>query len=255
MSQTQQASADSRPETQQREKVPARRLPRPLRVVAHHQITAAMLLLFALSLMVQSITGYRNQSPNQQNGLQSYLSYLVSNSFLETVGENWEGEFLPLTAYVIFTSFLHERGAKESRNPDKTHPEKTDKVPRPQEARQRKDAPWPLKVGGPVRWVYLHSIALAFLLLFLAAVTVHATAGLGSYNSTLVQQHEHPVTILGYMTSNTFWLQSTRNWEAGFFSTAMLAFFSIFLREKGSPVSKVSDQPDKGTADEGAENG
>ncbi|HZC07285.1 MAG TPA: DUF6766 family protein [Ktedonobacterales bacterium] len=222
-----------------------------LRFLHDHAVSSAMLLLFACSLVGQSVTGYREQAPSARDTRSAYGQYLVSSDFLETVAENWEGEFLPLTAYVLFTSFLHERGAKESRNPDKQGDEPTDKQPSPAEAK-RTGASWPLRVGGPIRWIYLHSLPLAFLTIFLAAVIVHALSGLGDYNSTLVASHEHPVSVLGYLASNTFWLQSTRNWEAGFFSTAMLAVFSIFLREKGSPVSKDADQANSDTAEEGA---
>ncbi len=218
-----------------------------------------MLLLFTLSLFAQSITGYRAQPPGTPTGLTSYMQYLVSGDFLETVAENWEGEFLPLAAYVFFTSWLYERGAKESRKPDQQSVEKTDIVRTPEEERSRAGAPWPLKVSGPtggvIRWLYLHSIALAFLLIFLLAVVVHATMGLEGYNSTLLAQHQQPVSVLGYVASDTFWLQSTRNWEAGFFSTAMLAVFSIFLRQRGSPVSKAPDQPTAATAEEGVDGG
>ena len=224
-------------------------LPAPLRFFRDHSVSSAMLLLFALSLIGQSITGYREQVPSAHATRASYWQYLVSSDFLETVAENWEGEFLPLTAYVFFTSMLHERGAKESRNPDERGDEKADKVPSPAEAR-RKHAPWPLRVGGPIRWIYLHSLLIAFLSIFLLAVAVHALAGVSEYNTGLLAQHQHPVSALGYMASNTFWLQSTRNWEAGFFSTAMLAVFSIFLRQKGSPVSKDAEQSNSDTAEE-----
>ena len=226
-----------------------------LRFLYHHQISTAMLLLFAFSLFGQSLTGYRNQLSGASARPDTYLQYLTSGDFLETVAENWEGEFLPLAAYVFFTSWLHERGAKESRKPSSPSPEKTDAVPSPEAARARPDVPWPLKAGRPLRWIYLHSILLAFLAIFLLAVIVHAVAGLGEYNADLIAQHHPPASIFDYMRSNIFWLQSTRNWEAGFFSTAMLAVFSIFLRQRGSPVSKVPDQPNTATAEEGEDAG
>lgn len=130
---------------------------------------------------------------------------------------------------------------KESRNPDKRGDEKADKVSSPAEAK-RKGAPWPLKVEGPIRWIYRHSLLMAFLSIFLAAVTVQPSRFSASTNARLAANHLHPVTVLAYMGSNTFCLQSTRNWEASFFSTAMLAVFSIFLRQKGSPVSKTAEQ-------------
>ncbi len=222
-----------------------------LRFMHDHAVSIAMLSLFAFSLLAQSITGFRAQAPSAHATRLAYWQYLVSSDFLETVAENWEGEFLPLSAYVFFTSMLHERGAKESRNPDSQNDEKSDKVPAPSEA-AREGAHWPLRVGGPIRWLYLHSLLLAFLSIFLIAVAVHVAAGLSEYNASLLSSHQPAVSALGYMASDTFWLQSTRNWEAGFFSTAMLAVFSIFFREKGSPVSKGADQSNADTADEGA---
>src|SRR4051794_18728131 len=41
--------------------------------------------------------------------------YLVSGHFIEAVFENWESEFLQMGCYVMFTGFLKQKGAAESK--------------------------------------------------------------------------------------------------------------------------------------------
>jgi hypothetical protein len=227
------------------------------RIVAEHAVSSALLALFALSLLGQSIAGFLTQPPAARaHALLAYAQYLVSGDFLETVAENWEGEFLPLASYVLLTSLLHEKGAKESRQKGRGAEDTDRTTGKSGDAgmdRQRRDLPWPERVGGPLRWLYEHSLFLMFLLIFLLAVTLHAITGIGAYNGTRVEHGLHPVSILGYLGSDVFWLQSLRNWQAGFLSTALLVLFSIFLRERGSPVSKTPLQRSSETAEEGKE--
>jgi hypothetical protein len=46
----------------------------------------------------------------------------------------------------------------------------------------RSDVPWPVRYGGPVLKVYEHSLALAFVLLFLVSFLLHAVGGAREYS-------------------------------------------------------------------------
>ena len=46
------------------------------------------------------------------------LAYLGSGEFLSALFENWESEFLQMSAYVVLTAMLFQRGSAESRDPD-----------------------------------------------------------------------------------------------------------------------------------------
>jgi len=46
------------------------------------------------------------------------MAYLRSGDFLSALFENWESEFLQMSAYVMLTATLFQRGSAESRDPD-----------------------------------------------------------------------------------------------------------------------------------------
>ncbi|GCE02757.1 DUF6766 family protein [Dictyobacter aurantiacus] len=221
----------------------------------NHSVSSLLISLCVLSLIVQSITGYLNYNTQQQQHHQptiSYLEYAGGSDYWETVFENFEGEFISLAAYVMLTSFVVEKGAKESRKPGQKH------IPYEQEEQQEerhkaqsgKASNRTERMHEPWRWLYEHSLFLAFLLLFLASFVGHALVGVQSYNSTELEHGQPAVSLWSYVSDPFFWLQSTRNWQAGFLSTGLLAAFSIFFRERNSPVSKGLEQSNEETGEE-----
>ncbi len=48
----------------------------------------------------------------------SLARYTISAEFLSSVFENWESEFLQMSAYVVLTAMLIQRGSSESRDPE-----------------------------------------------------------------------------------------------------------------------------------------
>jgi hypothetical protein len=222
-------------------------------LLRNHGISIPLFVLCVLCLIVQSITGYFNFNQGQQQhhqSLISYPAYLVSGDYWETVGENFEGEFISLSVYVLLTGFFVEKGAKESRKPgQKDLPDADQERLAILEARAGKHVPRAELMREPIRWLYQYSLFFAFLLLFAGSVGIHMVAGLPSYNSTLAEHGQPSVSLLGYLRSPFFWLQSVRNWQAGFLSTGLIAAFSIVFRERGSPASKGLDQPNEDTGE------
>src|SRR5687768_2891802 len=86
-----------------------------------HSLTIVLLLLFAASIVGQWLTGWHvaleAAARHHQPGL-SLLAYTASPQFLSSVFENWESEFLQMSAYVVLTAMLVQRGSAESRDPD-----------------------------------------------------------------------------------------------------------------------------------------
>jgi hypothetical protein len=223
----------------------------------NHSISIPLFTLCILCLVGQSISGYFNYNQSQQEHHQSqisYSAYLTSGNYWETVAENFEGEFMSLSVYILLTSFAVEKGAKDSRKPGQKDKSDSDQKSQEQQKEQEQQAfhtnlhiP-PLELmPGPIRWLYQHSLLLSFSLLFLSAFSLHCFMGLQSYNSTQAEHHQPTVSMLGYLSTPLFWLQSLRNWQAGFLSTGLLAVLSIVLRERGSPASKPPDEPDQET--------
>src|SRR3546814_516750 len=94
--------------------------------------------------------------------------YATDPHFISTVFENWESEFLQMSAYVVLTAFLFQRGSAESSDPD---------VP-PRDADLAKQAAKPgapkiLRQGAFFRGLYAHSLGITLLMLFAASFFLH----------------------------------------------------------------------------------
>jgi len=207
------------------------------RVLRDNSLTAVLLVLFALSIVGQSIAGASEYDADQQDHGQSpvgYLGYLTTGHFIESVFENWESEFLQMGLYVVLTAFLFQRGAAESKDPDGEEPVDED----PRQARDRKDVPWPVRRGGLVLKLYEHSLSSALFLLFILSFALHAASGAREYSQEQLLHGGAAVSTLEYLTTARFWFESFQNWQSDFLSIAVIAVLSIFLRERGSPESK-----------------
>jgi hypothetical protein len=211
------------------------------RVLRDNGLSLAMFGFFLVFLVAQSVAGYKaNNSENEQHRQpkESYGQYLASGAFVEATFENWESEFLQLSAYVFLTAFLIQKGSPESKNPDG---DEVDADPRSQ--RDRPDAPGPVRRGGLALTVYEHSLTLALFALFLLSFILHALGGHAEFNQ---QQHEHgqaAVSLWSFVTSSGFWFQSMQNWQSEFLAVGALAVLGIFLRQRGSPESKPVAAP------------
>jgi len=193
-----------------------------------------------------SVVGLYNYNEDQREHGESpttYLHYLTTGSFVEAVGENWESEFLQMFAYVLLTVFLVQKGSSESKDPD--NEEVVDEDPRSKADDQ--SAPWPVRKGGIILKLYENSLALAFLVLFLFSMALHALGGAAEYNAELVTHHQHTIGLVAYLVSARFWFESLQNWQSEFLSMAAMVVLTIFLRQRGSPQSKTAASPHSAT--------
>ena len=203
-------------------------------------LSLTLFVLFAGTLVGQSVTGHRQYSEEREERRQSavsYTAYLRSPAFLEATGENWESEFLQMAAYVILTVFLFQKGSSESKDPDKKAPVDRESDP------SRKGAPWPVRRGGPILALYKNSLAVALLTLFGISFTMHAIGGVGLFNEERFA-HGHPaLSVWRYLGTSRFWFESLQNWQSEFLAVLSIVVLSIFLRQHGSPESKPVDAP------------
>lgn len=214
------------------------------RLLRENGLSIVWLGMFFVTLVFgQSVVGQREYNNDQKEHGQpqvGYFEYLGSAHFVEATMENWESEFLQMFLFVVLTAFLYQRGSAESKKLDEE--EEVDRDPRG--SKNKEDAPWPVRKGGAVLKLYENSLSLAFLLLFLVSLFLHAAGGAGEYNQ---DQAEHGsaerVTTLQYMTTSRFWFESLQNWQSEFLSVGMMVVLTIWLRQKGSPESKPVDAP------------
>lgn len=198
-----------------------------------------LLITFVLFMLItltgQTYTGWKEHNTEQQEKGLATLSineYLISGHFIQSTFENWESEFLQMGMYVFMTVFLFQQGSAESKSMDE--PEEVDREPQ-----AHPNAPWPVKKGGFILAIYKNSLSLMFLCLFIFSFFLHA------YGTMLGINEEEPTAISYWQVflENRFWFESLQNWQSEFLSVAAIVFFSIYLRQHGSPESKPVDAP------------
>ncbi|MDM7921132.1 MAG: hypothetical protein QUS14_02440 [Pyrinomonadaceae bacterium] len=205
-------------------------------------LSLVLLAVFAVSLAGQYLAGWVNHNNDQrQHGKPTIelLEYALEGDFAEAVFENWESEFLQMSAFVILTVFLFQKGSSESKRIDAE--ERVNRIL--PESRTDPTMPWPVRKGGWVLSVYKYSLSLSLLLLFLISFFLHGISGAAAYNGEQAEHGERAVSAAEYMMTSRFWFESLQNWQSEFLSIAVMVIFSIYLRQIGSPESKPVDTP------------
>ena len=88
-------------------------------------LSIVLLLLFVGSFVGQVWSGWLDYNDERRGHAEPPLAlaeYLTTGHFGEATFENWESEFLQMSAYVMLTVFLFQRGSAESKTPGKKEP-------------------------------------------------------------------------------------------------------------------------------------
>jgi hypothetical protein len=218
-----------------------------LRILRENSLTIVLSLLFLIFLVAQSLTGWFVENSDREDHHQpevAYTEYLESAHFLEATMENWESEFLQMSAFVILTVFLYQKGSAESKKLEGE--EKVDRDPKYR--RNKKNAPWPVRKGGILLKLYENSLSLAFLFLFLISLILHAVGGASQFNEErMAHGYSGQLSTAQYMMTSRFWFESFQNWQSEFLAVGAMVVLTIWLRQKGSPESKPVDSPNSQT--------
>ena len=193
----------------------------------------AMFLASVLGMIGAGQAAYNHEL--QQHGAREVglIAYMASGDFLSALFENWESEFLQMSAYVMLTAILFQRGSAESRDPD-------DPI-------RAGDVMATSRLGPLLAWTYQHSLGLALALLFVACFALHLVFSVDAANESATLHGDPQLSLSSYMADPQFWFESFQNWQSEFLSTAVLVVFSIFLRHTGSPESKPVGAEDSET--------
>lgn len=209
--------------------------------VRDNGLTIVLTVLFLSSITGQWLSGWAVENIELRRHGKAELSavaYLTDDSFISSVFENWESEFLQMCVYVVLTAYLVQRGSSESNDPD--GPSRLDNVARPV---PKGGSPGVLQRGPGVRWFYAHSLGLALGLLFLASFVLHWTHSAAVASAQAAEHGEQALSTLQYLGAPQLWFESFQNWQSEFLSTAVLIVLSIFLRQQNSPESKAVSAP------------
>ncbi|TIT54767.1 MAG: hypothetical protein E5W72_02495 [Mesorhizobium sp.] len=185
-----------------------------------------MFLFSALGMIWSGHSAYNEELREHGSAAIGLLAYLKSGDFLSALFENWESEFLQMSAYVMLTAMLFQRGSAESRDPDDPN--------RPED-----ELPTATRRRNPIlSWLYSYSLGLALALLFIISFALHWGASLAAANEEALRHGGEVQSVGDYLLDAQLWFESFQNWQSEFMSTAVLVLLSIFLRHKGSPESK-----------------
>ena len=187
---------------------------------------ATMFLFSTLGMIWSGYSVYNEELEAHGSAAVGVLGYLVSGDFLSALFENWESEFLQMSAYVMLTAMLFQRGSAESRDPD--DPDRPDD-----------ELPLATRRRSPfLSWLYSYSLGIALALLFVVSFGLHWWASLVATNEEALRHGGEVQSLGSYLFDAQLWFESFQNWQSEFMSTAVLVVLSIFLRHKGSPESK-----------------
>ncbi|MVA18942.1 hypothetical protein GOZ94_08180 [Agrobacterium vitis] len=213
-----------------------------MRVLKDNGLTIVLLVLTIATITGMLLTGWQvnNEDIIQHGGTAlSLATYAASGHFLSAIFENWESEFLQMSAYVMLTAMLFQRGSAESKDPDERASQDED----PASHARQPDAPWAVRSSGWLRTLYSYSLGIALALLFAASFILHLRYSAIAENAEAAM-HGHPAqSIMQHLASMQFWFESFQNWQSEFLSTAVIVVLSIFLRFRGSPESKPVAAP------------
>jgi hypothetical protein len=208
-------------------------------------LTIVLMLLFLASILGQWIAGWQVQSEAlvRHGGAAITLgAYAIDPEFISSVFENWESEFLQMSAYVVLTAMLIQKGSAESRDPD--DPPRDENLGT---QAHKPGAPGILKGGDAARWLYAHSLGLALFALFLLSFGLHWWNSADSAAAEALRHGETPHGHFAYLADPQLWFESFQNWQSEFLSTAVLVVLSIWLRQRESPESKAVAAPHEAT--------
>jgi hypothetical protein len=203
-------------------------------------LTLAFGGLFVATLVGQAISGTADFNSQQVvNGLEpvSLLEYVTSSSFGVDVMENWQSEYLQFFLYIFATVWLVQRGSSESKEPGQegTETDEEQKIGRHADD----DSPAWARTGGWRTAVFSRSLGMLMGALFLLTWAASSVAGWAAFNSEQLAERQDPVSWLGYLGEADFWNRSFQNWQSEMLAVGSMAVFSIYLRQRGSPESKL----------------
>ncbi len=204
-------------------------------------LTIVLMLLFLGSIIGQWLTGWRFENEELARHGERTLTlgqYATDAQFISTVFENWESEFLQMSAYVLLTCWFFQRGSAESSDPDEP-PRDADLA-----AQARKPgAPRILSAGPSARWLYANSLGLTLLLLFVISFLMHWTYSATQAADEAISHGRVPLSTTAYLWDAQLWFEFFQNWQSEFLSTAVLVVLTIFLRQRESPELKAVAAP------------
>lgn len=205
-----------------------------------------MLLATLAAQSVFGVIGYNDSA--RAAGMQeiSWGRYVTSSSFAVDVAENWQSEYLQFTLFILCTIWFVQRGSSESKKPGEEgrESEEHQKMGRFAEP----DSPAWAGAGGWRTALYSHSLVIVMTAIFLLSWAAQAIAGHVASNEERMRDLLEPESMTAYLMSPDFWGRTLQNWQSELLAVGSMTVFAIYLRERGSPESKLVGEPHRQTS-------
>lgn len=224
---------------------------RPSRYLKENGLTLLFLGLLLAAVTGQAFTGLAEVNGEQRaigGATLSLGQYLLSSDFAVDIAENWQSEYLQFALYIVATTWLVQRGSSESKKLDETGvgSDKEQKVGRYAEP----DSPAWAQSGGWRSTLYGRSLGFIMTFFFVLSLLAQSIAGRAAFNGQLLERDQDALDWAGYVTSADFWNRTFQNCQSEFLAVASMAVFAIYLRQRGSPESKLVGAPHDATAED-----
>lgn len=205
---------------------------RLLHPIKNNSLSIVFFSLFAICLIIQSYAAWLLQNETLAkygNAPVEYWDFIFSGIYLEGLASNWQAAVLQLASLIFLSSFLYQRGAPHSLNPQKV------------KRKQR----W--NKSRHFGWVYRHSFFIGFMVLFVISFVLHIFVGASAFNEQRALVNQPPVSIGAFLLSPQFWTTTLETWQAEYLVIGIYVVFSIFLRQQDSPESKKIESKNQTT--------
>jgi hypothetical protein len=88
------------------------------------------------------------------------------------------------------------------------------------------------------RFLKHNGLSIAFLVLFLAALTGQAIAGHADFNEEQVRHGDPEISLTRYLVSSDFGTAVMENWQSEYLQFTLFLLLTVWLLQRGSPESK-----------------
>jgi hypothetical protein len=201
-------------------------------------------VLMLASLLGQSFAGlhhFNSEALQHESETYSWFRYVTSSEFGGDVMENWQSEFLQFFLYVFATVWLIERGSSESKKPENAGlmSDQSQFVG----GYAKPNSPKWARARGIKQKLYENSLGLAMLTCFIGSWLTQSVTNWRSFNHEQIDHDAATIGWLDYWGNPDFWNKSLQNWQSEFLAIGVMAVFSVYLRQRGSPESKPVGAP------------
>jgi hypothetical protein len=196
------------------------------------------------SMIGQSFAGlhqFNADAVEHNSETYSWLRYVSSSEFGGDVLENWQSEFLQFLLYIFATVWLLQRGSSESKSLDHagTMSDQSQLV----RGYAKPNSPSWARTDGLKRRLYENSLVLAMLSCFVGSWVGQSLTDWRAFNHEQLDHHAGTISWGEYWVNADFWNRSLQNWQSEFLAIGVMAVFTVYLRQRGSPESKPVGTP------------